>query len=91
MRIMPRNGSRDLPVPPPVPKRYYDDVKWLRAHRKELAEQHPDEWVAVFAGRLVAAGTSLGEVLRAAQQETGERDIVVELVSPSRKFYPSGA
>jgi hypothetical protein len=27
-------------------------------------------------------------VLRRAREETGERDIVVELVSPTRKFYP---
>ena len=87
MRIIPRDWPRDVPVPPPIPKRYFEDEKWLREHRNELAEQYPDQWVAVFHQRVVAAGKDLGEVRRAAHEQTGERDVVLDLVSPTRMFY----
>jgi hypothetical protein len=58
-------------------------------HSHELAQQYPDQWVAVFNKQVVAAGKNAGEVLQLAQEKTGEREIVMDLVSPIHKFYSS--
>lgn len=87
MRIIPKNWPAGVPLPPPIPKRWFEDSKWLSEHAHELAQQYPDRWVAVFNQEVVAAGKNAGEVLRLAQEKTGEREIVIDLVSPTRKFY----
>ena len=36
-------------------QRFHEDVVWFSAHRKELAEQYPDQWVAVYCKEVVGA------------------------------------
>jgi hypothetical protein len=86
MRI-PKNWPADEPVPPPIPKRWFEDEKWFMQHSSELAQRYPDQWVAIFNKEVIAAGKNLAEVERVAQEKTGERDILVDLVTPTRKFY----
>lgn len=90
-RRIPKNWPKDVPIPPPIPKRYFADEQWFADHSHELAQQYPDQWVAVCNGEVIAAGKVLGEVRRLAQERTGEREIVIDLVSPTRKFYPRKA
>ncbi len=88
-RIIPKNWPRDLPVPPPIPQQYFKDRRWMMEHHQELVEQFPDQWVAVFKAKVVAAGKDLSEVVRVAHEVTGERDIATHLVEATRMFYPS--
>lgn len=89
MRIIPKNWPKDLPIPPPTPKHYYEGHKWISEHMRELKEKHPDQWVAVFNGEVLAAGKDAGEVMRVAKEKTGgERDIAIRLVEATRRFYP---
>jgi len=87
MRIIPKNWPADLPIPPPIPKRWFEDEKWFMQHSSELAQQYPDQWVAVFNKQVIAAGKNASEVLRLAKEKTGGREIVIDLVSPTLKFY----
>jgi hypothetical protein len=83
----PKNWPKDVPKPPPVPRRWFEDMQWMSEHILELTEQYPDQWVAVFHGKVVAAGKDAGQVQRLAQEKTGERDIAMDLVETGRKFY----
>lgn len=83
----PPNWPQDMPKPPPIPKRYFEDEKWLFEHENELAEKYPDQWVAVVNKEVVAAGKNLAEVERVAREKTGEEEFPVWLVTPTIKFY----
>jgi hypothetical protein len=85
----PKNWPKEVPKPPPVPKRYFEDEKWLFEHENELAEQYPDHWIAVVNREVVAVGKNLAEVEKSAGEKTGEREFPVWLVTPTRKFYGS--
>jgi len=52
-----------FPSPPRPPKRYWRDSDWFDAHDAELAEQYPNQWVAVYSGKVISHSTSLGQVL----------------------------
>ncbi len=83
----PPNWPKDVPKPPPIPKRWFEDEKWMNEHLRELREQYPDQWVAVVNGKVVAAGKNLAEVERLAEERTGEKEFPVRLVEATRKFY----
>jgi hypothetical protein len=85
----PKNWPKEVPKPPPIPRRYFEDEKWFDQHENELAQQYPDQWVAVFHGKVIAAGKIAGEVQRLAHEKTNEHDIFIDLVTPTRKSYPS--
>ena len=44
-------------------ERHRQDALWLDAHRDELLATHPERWVAVFEGRVVAIAEEFGELL----------------------------
>jgi hypothetical protein len=90
MRIIPKNWPADLSLPPPIPKHWFEGHKWISEHVGELREKYPDQWVAVFHGEVIAGGKNAGEVLRLAQEKTGERDIAMDLVETERKSYSPG-
>jgi hypothetical protein len=46
------------------------DVKYFDAHRKELSAQYPDQWVAVYRGRVVGAARKR-ELLYAQLEKAG--------------------
>jgi hypothetical protein len=61
---------------PPLPtKQYMDDFEWIKNHLDELAATHPDEWVAVHKGRVLAAGPGLTQVKTAAEAQVSATDI----------------
>jgi hypothetical protein len=35
---------------------------WIQTHFGELLRDHPDQWIAVDQGRVLAAGRNLGQV-----------------------------
>ncbi len=83
----PPNWPKDVPKPPPIPKRYFEDERWISEHMRELREQYLNQWVAVFNGEVIAAGKVLAEVESMAHEKTGERDIATRLIEPEFKFY----
>jgi hypothetical protein len=76
-----------VPIPPPTPKRWFEDHKWISEHHRELVEQYPDQWVAVFKGEVISAGRVLAEVERTAEAKTGERNVAIDLVEAGIKSY----
>jgi hypothetical protein len=44
-------------------ERFRKDGEYLEEHRKELLEQYPEQWVAIFNGEVVAAAEDHEELL----------------------------
>lgn len=55
--------------PPRPPRRYWRDSDWFDAHDAELAEQYPNQWVAVLSGKVISHSTSLEQVLREVEEQ----------------------
>lgn len=64
--------ARRVPGAPPF-RSLDSDYAWLRVH----AHEYPGQWLAVYEGRLLAAGTDLQRVTEAARQELGQGDAVL--------------
>ena len=45
-------------------ERYHKDVVWFGAHRDELREKYPDQWVGVYCEQVIGASSDLGKLLR---------------------------
>ena len=68
----------DQPVPPrPVPDSARE-MKWLREHAREYANQ----WVALDGGRLIAHGTDAREVYAAAEADSAQLPMVTFVEDP---------
>jgi len=87
MRTIPNNGPEGVPVPPPLPDRYFQDERWLSDHLGELQERYPHQWVAVVNGRAVAVGEVLAEVERLAEERTGAREFPVWFVQGESGYH----
>lgn len=58
------------------------DSRYLASIRSELREQHPDCWVAVYGGEVVAAGPVLSEVLsKVVDQGIPRGNVALEYIS----------
>jgi len=80
MRKIPKHWPKDVPIPPPIPKRWFEDERGLFEHIDDLKKQCPDQWVAVVNKEVVASGKNLAEVERLAEEKTGEKEFPVWLV-----------
>ena len=40
--------EKDFPQPKKLPKRYFEDSKWLRENLNELTKKYPDHWIAIL-------------------------------------------
>lgn len=45
-------------------EQYRQDALYVRDHRAELLAQHPDRWIAVYGGEVVATSRSLPQLLK---------------------------
>lgn len=45
-------------------ERYAADIRYFDRHRTELAEQYPEQWVAVYNRRVVGAAKGLKRLLK---------------------------
>ena len=63
---------KDFPEPPKLPKRYFEDDKWVRENLNELTQKYPDHWIAVLEKEVVIASKDLGEVERVARKKAAE-------------------
>ncbi len=69
--------TQDIPLPSPGPREYWDDSKWANEHATEIAQQYPNQWVAVADKTVVAAGIDGAEVERMATKKAVQRDFVI--------------
>ena len=63
---------KDFPEPEKLPKRYFEDSRWINENINELTEKYPDHWIAVLEKEVVIASADLGEVERVARQRAAE-------------------
>jgi len=77
---------QNLSPPPAPPKRYWDDSEWAIQNIQTLTEKHPDEWIAVFEGQVVAHSVDLGQVL-AAVESHGIESPVIKFVEKGIHVY----
>jgi hypothetical protein len=80
-----------MPAASPLPSaRFNQNFDWIVQNFSTLAQQHPNRWIAVDSGRVLAADPDLGVVKRAAAGQAGPDDIVYYFVDDgSLIFTPS--
>jgi hypothetical protein len=54
---------------------YMANCRWIQAEWSRLLRDHPDQWVAVDQGRVLAAGRNLGEVADEAERAGASADV----------------
>ena len=84
-------AEKEYPPVPPIDPRYFQDLDWAYAHYATLAADHPNQWVAVVDGRVVAAGLNLGEVESEASRVAGRRDVAILFVERGIHVYGHSA
>lgn len=61
---------------PPLPTaEYMANCDWIHAHFGELLRDHPDQWIAVDQGRVMASGRNLGQVTGEAERAGASRHV----------------
>ena len=78
---------KDIKVPPPSPKRYWEDSKWVRENISEISEKYPNQWIAVADKRVVAAGKDGQKVREKALKEVQHEDFVIRFVEKGVHIY----
>jgi hypothetical protein len=71
-------------------QRFLEDLDWASAHHTALLKRYRDQWVAIYKQHVVAHGTSLAQVKRAAQAKTGRKHIPVYFVDSGASIYYAG-
>lgn len=52
----------------PTPKQYFEDIAWIREHRKSLIERYGKGYIIVHKGVVLGTGPSLREALSNAEK-----------------------
>lgn len=84
------NAKTYMPVPP-TPNEYWEDSDWADEHIGEIADAHPNLWVAVVGKKVVASGKVITEVRKAAQQKTGRTQFPIIFAEQGIHVYQSEA
>lgn len=50
-------------------ERYRNDALYFEAHRRELLEQYPERWVAIYFEQVVATAKNMKTVIRQLQRK----------------------
>ncbi len=64
--------EKDSSEPKKLPKRYFEDSKWLRENLTELTKKYPDYWIAILEKEVVIASKDLDQVKRVAYKKEAE-------------------
>jgi hypothetical protein len=54
--------------------------RWIDTHYADLVLKHPNQWVAIHADHVAAAGHDLGEVVATATRSFSRDDLVLQFV-----------
>jgi hypothetical protein len=71
---------KQTPMLPLPSRQYMRDFRWIESHVDRLSRDHPNRWIAVHHGRIVATGKQLGRVKAAFRKKLGEKEIPVYFV-----------
>ena len=63
---------KDFPEPKKLPKRFFEDSKWLNENISELTRKYPDHWIAVLEKEVVIGSKDLDKVKRVARKRAAE-------------------
>ena len=64
---------KDFPEPQKLPKRYFEDSRWIDENINELTQKYPDHWIAVLEKEVVSASQDdMAEFERVARQRAAE-------------------
>jgi hypothetical protein len=81
--------STSLPLPLPS-QQYLSDRQWIQQNIHALVRDHPNEWVAIHRGLLLAAGPDLGRVAAQAQRQTTDPDVVFQFIDDGTLVFTVG-
>ncbi|HID26360.1 MAG: DUF5678 domain-containing protein [Methanosarcinales archaeon] len=70
-----------------IPKRFWEDVEWVRKYCSELTAKYPDQWVAIFNKQVIAADEDLGKVEDIAKAKIHEEPIHVIFLDSGLYVY----
>ena len=64
---------------------YARDKDWITTHRDELLREHPENWVAVYKGKIVAVHPNLRDMVGILREEGLEGlDVAAEFITSHR-------
>ena len=72
---------------PQLSQAYMENSRWLMDHLPELARTHPNQWVAVYGGEVVAADPELGLVSAVAARSAPSSDTVIHFVDDGSLIF----
>lgn len=72
-----------------IPAEFLAGMNWIHAHPRELREAYAGRWIAVYRNRVVASGSSFGEVERQAIEKTNQptNHLAIVFVDDPHRFY----
>lgn len=73
------------------PKELQREYEWAFAHYHELAQRHPNQWVAFAHRRVLVAGSNLMRVLEQAHERLDWPEIPHLFVESGIHIYPLDA
>jgi len=82
-------NSKTHTPPPKTPEEYWKDSEWADEHIGEIAEAHPNLWVAIVDKQIVASGKIIAEVRKTAQQKTNRSRFPIIFAEKGIHVYES--
>lgn len=74
-------------LPSLAPKEYWEDSRWVSEHFSEIAQQYPNQWVAVVDKKVIATGKDGAEVEKITFEKTGRQEFVIILAEKGIHVY----
>jgi hypothetical protein len=75
-------------TPLPLPSvQYMEDRRWIKENIDALVRDHPNQWIAVHRGKLLAAGPDLGIVADKAERQSSAPDIVFQFIDDGSLIF----
>lgn len=78
------SANAAIPLPPAG---HMANCRWIQSEWSRLLRQHPDQWIAVDQGRVLAAGPNLGQVADEAQRAGASPDVVHQFVAGAAMIF----
>ena len=78
-------ANQSAPLKPTA--EYMVGSRWIRDHLAELVRIHPNQWVGVCQGRVVAANSDLGLVAADAERAAPPEDIAYHFVDDGTLIF----
>ena len=68
-----------------VGEQYASDKEWITANRDALLKKHPENWVAVYKGEVVAVHPNLRDIVEILREKKlGGLDVAAEFITAHR-------